>query len=252
MIDKIKNPEYTPDTMLAFIDILGFKELLDNKGLPEIVETIENILNTDNSPEYVKMLKIKTELISDSFVIFAQLTDSAHLTAFFVYLGTVIGRIHRIGNIITRGFVSNGNHYSTDKLWISPVFVAAYNGEQKKAVHPRVIIGDSAIRQINRLESSFINLKYFNQDTDGFRYVNYLAFISEAYQPNGTNITANLATPNLRESLNSHKQTIINGLDNHKPHINKYYWLANYHNNYINDNIKLENKQELLINLTKY
>lgn len=113
------SPQYTSDTMLAYIDILGFKKLLENEPLSNIVEIIENILKVDNSSSYAEMLKIKTNLISDSFVVYAQLTEPKHLTAFFVYLGTIIGKIHRIGNIITRGFVSSGDHYSKDNLWIS-------------------------------------------------------------------------------------------------------------------------------------
>ena len=63
MNDKLVSPQYDSDTMLAYIDILGFKKLLKNEQLPYIVEMIENILKADNSQSYTEMLEIKTNLI---------------------------------------------------------------------------------------------------------------------------------------------------------------------------------------------
>lgn len=246
-------PTYTSDTMVAFIDILGFKRILSLKPLPEIVDIVNSILHFDNSVEYIKMLPtLKTKLISDSFVVYAQLKEPKHATAYFVYLSTIIANIHRVGRVVTRGYVSNGDHYYNDEIWISPAFVEAYWGESNKSIHPRVIIGDSAIKQINYIYQDFISSGFFKRDSDGYWFVNYMQCISTAYKPNDNNIIADLGSQNLEISLRSHKETIVNGLDNERGHVSKYIWLANYHNSYINENIKLENNGELLIDVRKY
>jgi hypothetical protein len=43
---------YSSDTMLAFIDILGFKKMLEEKPLNKILEIINSILHFDNSADY--------------------------------------------------------------------------------------------------------------------------------------------------------------------------------------------------------
>lgn len=252
MQSKTGIPEYDSDTMLAYIDILGFKGFLEKKELPELVNMIEIILEADNSSSYDKMLSIETKLISDSFVIYARITEAKQLSVFFTYLGTIIGRIHRIGDIVTRGYVAYGKHYSSEKLWISPVFVEAYSGEQKKAIHPRVILGESAENLIKNMDFNFIDSGWFMRDDDGFRYINYLMCIAEAYQPMIDHINVTLNSPNLRENLSQHKRTIINGLEHYGDHLSKYFWLASYHNTYIMDNVVLDNKEDLLIDLKGY
>lgn len=253
-MEKTANiPTYASDTILAFIDILGFKRILDNKSLPEIVDIVNGILHFNNSGDYIKILPtIKTKLISDSFVVYAQLKEPIHVTAFYVYLSTIIANIHRLGRVITRGYISNGNHYYNDDIWISPAFVDAYLGESKKAIHPRVIMGDSAITRLNKIYPNFIKSGFFKRDTDGYWFVNYLQCISNAYKPNGNNIIVDLGSQNLESSLRSHKESIENGLNNELDHTSKYIWLANYHNSYVTDNIKLESKKKFLIKIEKY
>jgi hypothetical protein len=246
-------PQYTTETMLAYLDILGFTEFLKDKPLPQLVEIIENILRADNCSSYVKMLKINTKLISDTFVVFAKVTEPKHLTAYFVYLGTIISRIHTLGKVITRGCVANGDHYSTDTIWISPVYVTAYIGEHMKSIHPRVILDDSAINVINRINSGFLETTgLLLRDDDGYRYINYLMCLSDTYQANGDHVFGYLNNPTLRDGLIKHRKSLIYGLDNYKKHLSKYYWLSNYHNTHIMKNIHLANKEDLLIDLTLY
>lgn len=247
-----ENPAYDADTMLAFIDILGFKKLLSKKTLPQIVNIINDIKQVDNSSEYSKMLTINTKLISDSFVVYAQLTEPKHVTAFYVYLSTIIARVHRLGSVVTRGYISTGDHYYKDEIWISPAFVEAYIGETKYSIHPRVILGESTLNYLNKIYPEFLNPNHLKRDSDGYWFINYMTCISEAYQPKDKTIIANLSSPNLEQSLKEHKESIISGLENEKENMNKYFWLASYHNAYINENIKLANKQDFLIDTKDY
>jgi hypothetical protein len=153
---------------------------------------------------------------------------------------------------VTRGYVSNGDHYYAKEIWISPAFVEAYLGEAKKSVHPRVILGDSAKNRIDKIYPKFIDSGFFKRDSDGFWFINYMNCISNAYKPNGTRIIGDLSSNNLEASLQSHKGTILKGLENEKEHSNKYMWLANYHNVYIIENINLKNNADFLIDITKF
>lgn len=246
-------PIYSSGTTLAFIDILGFRKLLLEKTLSEIVEIVKSILNFNDSSDYEQMLpSLKTKLISDSFIVYAQLKEGKHVTAFFVYLSTIIANIHRLGRVVTRGYISKGNHYYNDDIWISPVFVEAYLGESKKSIHPRVIIDASAKEQINKISPDFINSNFFKRDSDGYWFINYMQCISNAYKPNGNKIVAEMNGFGLESALQSHKETILNGLNNEKEHSNKYIWLANYHNSYINESVKLKNNLDFIIDIRNY
>jgi hypothetical protein len=254
MQEKMVNiPAYESDTTFAFIDILGFKRILSEKPLPEILEIVNSILHFDNSREYNNMLPtLKTKLISDSFVVYAQLKEPRHATAFYVYLSTIIANIHRLGRVVTRGYISNGNHYNNNEIWISPAFVEAYLGESNKSIHPRVIIGETAKKQIDKIYPEFINSGFFKRDSDGYWFINYMTCISKAYSPNGNSIIAEMNSKGLEESLRAHKETILNGLNNEKDHLNKYLWIANYHNSFINENIRLKNNADFLIEIKNY
>lgn len=247
-----ETPSYRSETTLAFIDILGFKEKLKNNSLTEIIRILNDIKQADNSNKYLKMVNIETKLLSDSLIVFAQLTEQKHVTAFFVYLSTIIARIHKLGDVVTRGYVSCGDHYSTEDFWISKAFVEAYICESKLAIHPRVILGQSSIDNIKKIYPEFLKPGHLKRDFDGFWFINYLMCIDEAYTPNDTNLIANFGGNNVEFSLKEHKKTILQGIKNQKNNINKYLWLANYHNDHIACNISLPNKNNLLINIDEY
>lgn len=246
-------PTYSSETTLAFIDILGFKKMLSDKTLPEILDIINSIIHFDNSADYKLMLPtLKTKLISDSFVVYAQLTEPKHVTAYYVYLLTVVANIHKLGKVVTRGYVSNGNHYFNDEVWISPVFVDAYLGEENIAIYPRVIIGESAILHTNKISEGFIAPGFFTKDPDSYWFMNYMQCIGNNYKPNGTNIIAEMNSAGLEPGLSSHKNAILNGLNNEKKHFKKYNWLANYHNEYINQNVKTKDNSSFLIDIEEH
>ncbi len=250
---EMSTPTYQSNTMLAFVDILGFKNILSKKTLQEILDITNSILQADNSPDYLEMLPtLKTKLISDSFVVYAQILEPNHIVAFNVYLSTIIAGIHRLGRVVTRGFISAGDHYSDDTVWISPTFVEAYTGEENFSIHPRVILGDSAIQLINNIHPEFIMSGFLKRDLDGYYFVNYLNCIANNYKPSGGTINAYMNPGDLEISLQDHVETILNGILNEKQNINKYIWLANYHNNYLIENIKIKNIEQYLIEVAKY
>jgi len=198
------------------------------------------------------LVSIDTKLLSDSLIVFAQLKEEKHVTAFFVYLSTLIARIHKIGDVVTRGYVSCGDHYSDNDYWISKAFVEAYTGESKFAIHPRVILGQSSIDNIKKVYPAFLKPGHLTRDLDGFWFINYLMCIDEVYTPNEINIVVNINGTNIESSLRVHRQTIIQGLKNHKRSINKYLWLANYHNRHVREKINLRNKNDLIIKIDEY
>lgn len=241
---------------MAFIDILGFKEKLKSP-LDDILNIMNEVLKTDNKSEYNQLLKIKTRLISDSFVIYSELTDEKSLTCFIVFVGVVVAKIHKYGNILTRGCIAYGNHYEDQQLWISPVFVDAYTWESKISIVPRIILHTSIIEKIKLISPSYLST-WFLTDIDGYIYLNYIQHINEAYKPNQNAIAANMSTnrsnsSTLFVSLEDHKNVIVNGIElySKNPTIkSKYIWLANYHNNYV---LKtgIINKSDLLISFNE-
>jgi hypothetical protein len=110
-------------------------------------------------------------------------------------------------------------------------------------------LGPSAVDRVNNLYPKFLNSGFVKRDDDGFRFINYMMCISDVYQPSGDTIIANMGGTGLEAALEAHKRNIEYGLSNYKLYVNKYYWLATYHNNYIKDHIRLKNKESYLINL---
>lgn len=246
---------YVPNTLMAFVDVLGFVPWLESKSLQEIVETMNDILSFDNSAEYSEMACIQTKLISDSLIVWSSITEARQLTAFFVYLGTVIAKIHHRGGVIVRGTIACGDHYYERDLWISPVFVEAYKAESKvRGAPPRVVLLDSAKRRLRELDESILSGdSWLTEDHDDQSlYVNYLLFSDEAYRPAVNRITLDLQTAEAvssRANLEAHRDMITKGLLGDEAHRPKYVWLANYHNRYVAKSVSIARTAALQVNL---
>lgn len=228
---------------MTFIDILGFRKMVEEKPLTELKELIEKFMAFDDSENYVQITKIKTKYISDSLIVWMELNDPKDITSYFVYLGSLIGRIHRHGDMYVRGCVAYGNHYNDDCIWISPVFIEAYLGE-KKAKMPRVILLESTVTAINQANDGFLNSIWFEKDSDGIVYINYMNLISGCYYPENDSIVALINHSKLVPALKSHKKSIEKCLSIYPEQKVKYQWLAKEHNDYIEKHVHIQNKDQ--------
>ncbi len=177
------------ERIILFIDILGFKELIDStvdkdgNAIPKKVKEVASLLKLPDEifrdhPEIQKS-KIITRF-SDCIVVsfkyheesevFYTLLDIVHLHMNFISRGAIF-----------RGALVKGQICHTEDLIFGPGLVEAYLRESRAAVYPRVILDEEIIKigakfavdgHTSEREREHIEA-LVNKDTDGFYYVDY-------------------------------------------------------------------------------
>lgn len=169
------------NNIVAFLDVLGFSNLVFSSNTKSIEEYFEYI-QADFKNQSVKH-DFKYLLISDSIVISC---DNTELN--FRSLVKILSRIQSkllSKQILIRGGISYGDLYinKTKNIVVGPALINAYNLE-KRAVYPRIIIDRKFINYFEEGTEYFIN-KFsnwlipdtINSTSDGFLFINYFRFL---------------------------------------------------------------------------
>ena len=190
--------------IVAFIDILGFKSLIEETQQPSCsadkVENIKtafsyiyNMLEEHYVDEQVKGVRYST--FSDCIVFSFPTRQNDSL--FFSLLPLVWLQAELIWkhNILLRGAMTVGDIYHDDKMVFGPAMVEAYELESKKATYPRIILDNKIEEDYSQwfdellIEGNPEKLYNFTnevdytfqrksgllaEDEDGCYYVNYL------------------------------------------------------------------------------
>lgn len=174
------------DYFIAFIDVLGFKKLINEKSCEYIYEIFSDLhlLTKDNlvyNGKYINAYdKIKHKILSDSIIIFVD----AEIEDAFAALIDVCNKLQETlakkeGPIFIRGGITKGPLFENDDIIYGQGLIKAYLLESEFAKYPRVIFTEET------LESGKSNAKYmradlslvgrnFTLDEDEFYYLNYL------------------------------------------------------------------------------
>lgn len=199
--------------ILAFIDILGFENIVENTNTAfSIIEIISK--NKESKKEFIKEMsedEIEVTWFSDSIVI------SAPLDIYYVHF--VLEIIKQMQQeliqhkVLIRGGIEIGDCFHNGEKLFGPAMNKAYKLESEKAIVPRIILSKKLINYIKEshiIEEKFqddefdssleiyseydlddITERYINEDTiaseilreliikddDGYFFVNYLAGI---------------------------------------------------------------------------
>ena len=180
--------------VVAFIDILGFKSLLDEttsssgeddeqkidnvisaykaiKDIWEIDSTISGLKNSTSK---------KVSIFSDSIVVSFKAEEPSEVFSTLLDLKHLIMRlIYR--KILCRGAVSIGKFIHTDDYLFGPALVEAYTLESKAAMYPRIILDrdiiEAGYKNGPSHHSPSEEKKYveslLEQDSDGMYYIDY-------------------------------------------------------------------------------
>jgi hypothetical protein len=192
------------DRIVAFIDILGFKAILnstvDDKG-NDIQPNIDLIVSAYNSirdvwdldeelyddlpelrraHEIIKSKSKKITTFSDSIVISFLVSDESEIFSTLLELKWVIMRLISKG-ILCRGALTYGKMIHTDKFLFGPALVEAYELESTAALYPRIILSDELIQLAGKYKAahhdSATEIRYIKEllkkDTDGMYYIDY-------------------------------------------------------------------------------
>ena len=156
--------------------------------------------------------------------------DKSRLLCFAIIKVSEIQFYSLQNGLLTRGCLTVGDIYHNQNTWFGPGIIDAYEHESKIAIYPRVILSKSAFEYfeneiITDKNSSFI------RDSDGFFYVNYIAWVHKEFNSDFCDAHCTLReiiVKNL-ESLRSQKM--------HKE-LQKWEWLAFYFNKYTDETLE--------------
>lgn len=205
MEDRLSTRVPYENRIVAFIDILGFKDLLSKtvKGDQDVTEEIEKIISAYdsvsdvfeqyktgkglyNGDDPIVPLSKMVTTFSDCIVISFLLDERSELAYTISELQWVQMRLISRG-ILSRGSIAYGKLIHTDNYLFGPALVEAYVGESKAALYPRIIVSEEIIslaskyhgdqhgpdEEIENIKSSLMI------DSDGMYYIDYFnnAFI---------------------------------------------------------------------------
>lgn len=181
--------------IVAFLDILGFRSLLDetvDKDGNDIEEKINSVISAyqairdiwdlDNGKvlsEFKKKDSKQVSIFSDSIVVSFKVEDPSQVFYTLLEIKHVI-MLLLYRKILCRGAVAIGKFIHTENYLFGPALVEAYTLESKAAMYPRVILDNSVIeagakysgQHNSRAEKEYVQ-SLLEQDSDGMYYVDY-------------------------------------------------------------------------------
>jgi hypothetical protein len=165
--------------VIAFIDILGFKELLNSRKCEEIAEILDIFYSVPLLDRTVYPTKT-VSVMSDSLVISFDVRDESGVAYCLSELLLIIMGCMQIG-IALRGGIVVGEILHNEKYCFGNGFVKAYQLE-KLAKYPRVIVDkevlkigikNRALRHGEDIEKEYIT-SFLAEDDDGYYYIDYI------------------------------------------------------------------------------
>jgi hypothetical protein len=218
--------------IVAFLDILGFKETIMGEKEGDIRQIIQSI---DSNLEHVfEAMKLEggewysAKIFSDCICIscdnfgsnlYYMLNELSYLQFMLASEGLFI-----------RGAVTLGLHFENERMIFSEALIKAYELEQK-ANYPRVVISDSVLELVSQANPHYCAqlTPFLMSSPDGACFLDYFQHIYEMWREHG------IEAP---EFLIRHKESVIAQIEKHKTNayvLDKFKWVAEYHNAKIPD-----------------
>ena len=250
--------EYQPH-LIAFIDILGFKELVNETDknsakLNEVLKILHflktwelpnawglELVEIEESAQYkgvenFNISKItEATVFSDSIVVSvkAEKKINERFTSLVANLSALGAKMMEEG-ILIRGAITIGNLYHKSGVILGNGMIEAYQLELKSAVFPRIILSKTLIKELNypllAKRDRYGYHQYLQRYEDGcvgFHQMIYYCVIQ----------SWNKMTPLiLKDNLDKIRKTIIQGLDSnfeHRDVFDKFKWLKDEYNSLI-------------------
>ena len=182
--------------IVVFIDILGFKALLDetvDKNGNDNESKIDAVISAYNaireiwdldkkskSFEVTEQDSKKVSILSDSIVVSFEVTKPSQVFYTLLEIKWLTMRLLS-RKILCRGAVALGKFIHTENYLFGPALVEAYTLESKAAIYPRIILDRSVIEagaensaehHTPAQEKEFIQ-SLLEQDSDGMFYIDY-------------------------------------------------------------------------------
>lgn len=173
---------------IAFLDILGFKKMIETMPCSEIYEIYSKRMKNRLSRIYLgrelcfEMSDIKMKVMSDSICFHIDSSKPNALIGLIIACQYFQEQLLQLENpILTRGAIVKGDIFAEADITYGPGFVKAYLMEENNAKYPRIIITketmDSAKENTTANMERFIHQCTF-ADFDAFYVIDYWEALS--------------------------------------------------------------------------
>jgi hypothetical protein len=231
--------------MVTFIDILGFRQLVDaprdgNANVENIAEILGRLKYSSERGDLVLSREGRTQQKFHAFN-FSDLTvrctefpkgtfSNLYLSWELLYLGD-LQLAFLIEGVLLRGGICMGEIFvdKRQKIIFGPGLVKAYKLESESAVYPRIVIEREYISLVENQPGKFCK-DYVSQGEDGVYFLDYLFGI--------TSVAIEVSPERALMGLNCHREAIESAIRRETPKRDerirqKYLWLSLYHNSTI-------------------
>ena len=176
--------EYS-DCYIAYLDLLGFKNIVSKKNCEDIAKLFDEIqeryiVAVDSSKKVLMdYRRLKIKIMSDSICLYVDSSVRNALPGLVAFCGYFQQRLLRLEEpVLTRGAIVRGDLYAEkDKdIMFGKGFVQAYSMEENTAVFPRVIFTRSLIDECETIDGYGRNYlqRFTFSDEDAFVSIDYL------------------------------------------------------------------------------
>jgi len=244
--------------LISYVDVLGFSDFVNTSiEHPSTISEIQRILHllrmqlAEGERFHIKYEIGKPPESRFRAYSFSDLTVRATiidpLTELTDFLSREIGVLANkqlklacwgadaVFPVILRGAISVGPISmnaidKADELMFGPALVRAYKLENETAVFPRIVIDRELMGKLS--SESIVNHSFIKNGDDGISFINYLFGCNEFYQADEP-ISFNNSPTTLANHKKMIEKSIMQLKSKGKPSdrvLQKYLWLANYHN----------------------
>lgn len=223
------------ERIIAFIDILGFKNLVYDPKLIKAFSVVFNHANRNLMQNDLSMAGVQSTSISDSIVISIKANEEDAFKKLLQLIYAEVVGLLKLG-IILRGAIAVGDLYHRNNIVFGPALVNAYEYEKENAIYPRIIVDSGVLNRCLNLCKSDMDCKiqkgYFKEDSDGYLFFDYMyTLFSIKYRFNELDYEIKC----IKEFLESQTPTSNNVKQ-------KYNWLKKYYNSTLE---RIENEHSI-------
>ena len=174
IINKLLEPDQYVNSYVAYLDMLGFKELCFSKKLncAEIKAVFNDaeLLNIKFNNQFSAIVVPENiihnstfTIMSDSIVISAPATDAGLL--FVLYQCSFLQNLLLNQKVLLRGGIAKGEFFKCENIMFGPALIQAYVIESSIAIYPRVVIDESIISDLTQ-RGAFAerNIDYYTRE----------------------------------------------------------------------------------------
>jgi hypothetical protein len=237
-------------TLVSYIDILGFAELLKERGAAELAGLLSTMkknfkaggrVHRTRSDEIVKIFKFFN--FSDLIVRTTRIEPGANLGEIIdweLYYLSENQLSLALEGILVRGAICAGDLVadSQESIVVGPALAKCYTLEHEYAVYPRIVIDRDLIWKADQEGYIATWHDYYARGDDGAYFVDYLFGASLT----GLEIGVPGDQPDAQQRIEAHRDMIVNFIEKRIHEQNervserikqKWIWLALYHNSTI-------------------